>query len=187
MKKFTDLIEIWKSIVFQTNRGRWAKVAVSGMPSWDSRNRIIGTYILPGSSVIDLGCGAQTLKKHIATDCIYQPCDLIKSTPDVIVCDFNKGDYPNVGKKFDYVVCSGVLEYIRDSKMFLKKIWSLGDTVILSYNPRILGVSVISRMTNNWINHYSRSELEALFVELGVNWYLKNKSQNEELIYLLKK
>lgn len=177
---------ILATLLFATHKRRWKKVAFSGRPPWDMRNEKIAGFIPDGSSVIDLGCGAQTLRDHLGPSCSYQPCDLVKSTSDVIVCDFNAGAYPAVGKRFTHVVCSGVLEYIQDHHKFLKLSSSLGDNLVLSYNLRLPGDSKLQRMTNNWINHFSRVELESIFGEALLSAECLDTSETGEVIYWLK-
>jgi len=161
-----------KTIVVRTKVHQWQKVAFAGRPSWDERNEIIAGFIPAGSSVLDVGCGAQTLKQHLKPGCRYQPCDVIKSSPDVIYCDFNAGIYPQFTELFDYVVCSGVLEYIRKPREFLQKVPQWGQAVILSYNPLPPGGSKLERLGNGWgwVNHFTRPELENLFDELELHW-----------------
>lgn len=183
IKKIFAIIEI---ITNRTQKRRWAQVAVSGPPIWDNRNKKIGRFIPPGSSVLDMGCGAQTLKAYLPTDSVYQPCDLVKSSPDTLQCDFNAGQYPQSDMKYSHIVCSGVLEYIRDHEQFLKVCATLGDTVIISYNVYRKGDSKLDRMANHWINHFSQSELEKLFIKSGLSGECINHELNGEVIYTLK-
>jgi hypothetical protein len=180
------LAMILVTLTVRTHTRRWKKVATAGPPPWDMRNEQIASMIPPGSSVIDLGCGAQTLKSYLPQGCFYQPCDLVSSTPDVIVCDFNEGQYPAVTRRFTHVVCSGVLEYVRDHRRFLEEASQLGDTLILSYNLRLPDQSRFTRMTNNWINHFSRSELESVFREARLAADCVHTSEHGEVIYRLR-
>jgi hypothetical protein len=179
------LVAVLMTVMVRTNKRRWKKVASAGPPVWDSRNATIAGLIPPGSAVLDLGSGAQTLKTYLQRDCFYQPCDVVQSTPDVIVCDFNRGQYPHVNRRFTHVVCSGVLEYIRDHRRFLKEISSLGDNVILSYNVRVAGHTKFERMANNWINHFSREELERVFEDSNLAAERLHTADHGEVIYRL--
>jgi 2-polyprenyl-3-methyl-5-hydroxy-6-metoxy-1,4-benzoquinol methylase len=114
------------TLMVRTKVRQWRRVAFAGRPSWDERNKIIAGFIPAGSSVLDIGCGAQTLKQHLPPGCKYQPCDIIKSSPEVIFCDLNGGIYPETRERFDYVVCSGVFEYVRRPQEFLNKIPLMG-------------------------------------------------------------
>lgn len=176
---------IWETLTLQTNRKRWEKVAVGGRPAWDARNVKIASFIPAGSSVLDLGCGAQTLKGHLRPGCEYQPCDLVQSTPDVMVCDFNAGLYPKVDKIYTHVVCSGVLEYIHDHLRFLRVISSFGPTLILSYNLCRPSDSKFNRMANNWVNHFSDLDLRKVFEEAGLVAECLVTTESGEVIYKL--
>jgi SAM-dependent methyltransferase len=173
-------------MVLRTNTRRWKKVAFAGRPSWDGRNAIIASFIPAGSSVLDIGCGSQTLREHLSSGCKYQPSDIIKSSPDVIFCDLNAGIYPDTKELFDYVVCSGVFEYIRNPKEFFKRIPRLGHAVIISYNPHAPGGSKFSRLAHNWLNHFTKDDLLSLFSEMGLEWTVLHTSERGEIICCLR-
>lgn len=174
------------TLLVRTHVRRWQKVAQAGRPLWDERNEIIAGLIPPGSSVLDVGCGAQTLKQHLKPGCKYQPCDVVKSTPDVIFCDFNAGVYPEVKERFDYVVCSGVFEYIRKPQEFLRRLPCLGRFVIMSYNPLHPGDSKMTRLGLNWVNHFTEQQIEQLFFSNDLKWRVlkrrKTSAVAEEII-----
>jgi hypothetical protein len=178
-------LQVGGTFWFRTQKKRWEKVAVAGRPEWDIRNEKIARLIPPGSYVIDLGSGAQTLRHHLPIGTKYQPCDLVKSSTDVLLCDFNANQFPNVGCEFTHVVCSGVLEYIRDPVWFLGKCSELDAVILLSYNLRSAGDSKLHRMTNNWINHFSQTELEQIFSMVGLCAKCLDHSQTDEVIYEL--
>jgi hypothetical protein len=102
--------------------------------------------------------------------CHYQPCDLVKSSDDVLLCDFNAGAYPTTERDYDYVVCSGVLEYIRAPRAFLARIARPGRRLILSYAVTRPDDSRWRRLSEGWVNGYTQSELERLFDALGFQW-----------------
>jgi hypothetical protein len=181
------LVKAAVTLVRRNDISLWHKVAHSGPPTWDQRNEIIGKLVPAGSSVLDVGCGAQTLKRYLPADCKYQPSDLIKSSPEVIVCDMNSGLYPETGVYYDYVICSGVLEYMRDPEDFLRRIPKLGRTVILTYNPLADDGSKIERLGNGWgwVNHFKRAELEELFARMGLKWSVQHVDKLQYVIYTL--
>jgi hypothetical protein len=159
---------VFKTLFLRTDYQRWRRNATV-QPSWDGRNRRLAELIPNGSRVIDLGAGAQTLRRHLGQNCTYQPCDVVKSSSDCLVCDFNKGIYPGTTKNYDYVMCSGVLEYIREPKAFVSRIVTFGNVTILTYNPWDgSSQSRFSRMAQGWVNHMRVSDLESLFQTMGV-------------------
>jgi hypothetical protein len=183
------VISLWKAgitLSVSTHKSRWKQVSQNPNPHWDWRNEIIAERVPDGSSVLDLGCGPQTLRRHLKKGCKYQPCDIIKSTPDVIFCDFNNGVYPEPGEMYDYVISSGVFEYIRQPREFLKRIMALGREIILSYSPLVPGQSKLHRLSVNWINHFTKEEVESLFTEAGLAWEVIYTHSQAETIYTLK-
>ena len=181
-----DVLAAFTTLVVRTNVRRWKKVARDNEPLWDERNRIIATFIPEASSVVDLGAGAQTLKCYLKSGCEYQPCDIVKSSPDVIVCDFNSGIYPRLSRRYDYVVCSGVFEYIHDPSHFLSNIRQYGKRIILSYVPAGPAIGTFYRLAGGWVNHLTSQQLEDLFSTNQLDWKLICRQDNSETIYELK-
>jgi hypothetical protein len=176
-------VNVAVTLAAPTNKSRWKKVSQNPDPHWDWRNKIISGLVPPGSSVLDLGCGAQTLRRHLDPTCRYQPSDVIISTPDVIFCDFNAGVYPDVSEVYDFVICSGVFEYIRKPEEFLKRVPRLARTMIFSYSPAVPGQSRLHRLSVNWVNHFTRPEVEAFFDRMGLAWEAVYTHDQAETIY----
>lgn len=178
--------KVW---LLKTDKRRWKKVS-QVIPHWDERNRIIAGLIPDKVSVVDLGSGAQTMRKHLKRGCEYQPCDVIQSSPDVIHADFNSGIYPKLTKEYDFVVCSGVFEYMRDPNRFLSEIRHYGRTIIFSYNPYTDGYPRLKRLACGWVNHLTEAQLKELFSANMLEWKeLVRKSTSptvDEIIYELK-
>jgi hypothetical protein len=155
------------SVVKSTDVSRWKRVARK-KSSWDNRNHLIAQLIPDNSTVLDLGSGAQTLRGYLRPNCEYQPCDVVMSSDDVLLCDFNAGIYPAVNKYYDYVICSGVLEYIRQPQSFLAAIATLGHEIILSYAPYHENDSKLQRAAEGWVNHLSEAQLREMFAAAGL-------------------
>lgn len=187
MRGVKRIWSIFKTLTLRNQRARWFRVAFGGPPEWDDRNKTIASFIPEGSSVLDLGCGAKTLKRFLGPETTYQPCDLIRSSDEVIQCDFNAGIYPSVVCRYDYVICSGVLEYIRKPKVFLEKIGGLGERLIVTYNVFPAGGSRMDRLADNWVNHFSEAELHSQFEKSGFEWKILSLRNTFEYIYLLSK
>jgi len=180
-------LSVCATLLFRTHRRRWARVARQQTPPWDARNRIIGGLIAPGSSVLDLGCGAQSLRRYLPGDCRYQPCDVVQETPDVIPCDFNAGVYPTFETPFDYVVCSGVFEYVRKPEEFLGHLSRFARIAIVSYHPFVSGSSRWNRLAFNWVNHFTEVDLHRLFDHAGLEWTIAEGRDSSERIYELRR
>jgi glycosyltransferase involved in cell wall biosynthesis len=175
----TEAVYVPRTILFRTDVKRWQKVAQGGAPSWDERNKCIADLIPANSSVLDLGAGPQTLRKHLDLSCVYQPCDVVKSSDDVLLCDFNAGIYPQIEHLFDFVVCSGVLEYMRDPLAFIDIAAALGHRMILTYAPARDGDKLWTRMAEGWVNHLRQEELEKLLDKLGLQWIIVEQWHNQ--------
>ena len=67
------------------------------------------------------------MKKILGRDYEYFGCDIspkvvqLHDDPKIVKCDLNT-DLPFKEQKFDYVICSGIVEYLTDAKKFLQKI-----------------------------------------------------------------
>jgi hypothetical protein len=196
IKHFARTIISWSIIIFtaaktsllKTNKGRWKKVSQE-IPHWDDRNRAIAGFIPSGVSVLDLGSGAQTMRHHLKPGCQYQPCDIVQSSPDIIHCDFNSGIYPVITTKYDYVICSGVFEYMRDPARFIFEIRNYGRKIFFTFNPSNLKQMLVKRLGCGWVNHLTEPQLEQLFASAALSWrviHRKNTSPEvEEIIYEL--
>jgi hypothetical protein len=163
---------------------RWSRLT-GKEPGWDERNKIIAARIPPGSSVIDLGAGAQTLREHLPEGCVYQPYDLVKTTPDVVLVDFNRGIYPELPAPVDFAICSGVLEYVIDPMALLVRLPGLAREVIVSYAVREPSDSRLSRLKRGWKSHLSREGIEELLNQLDREWTMVAE-WHEQLIYHLR-
>jgi hypothetical protein len=182
----TQLPRILKTCFGVTDRRRWA-VNVTEKPSWDERNKIIARYIPPNASILDLGAGAQTLKKYSVTPSLYVPCDIVKSSPDCVVCDFNEGLYPPLDRIYDITICSGVLEYLRDPFAFLLTMRGYSNAFILSYQPATgTNEDKLERLTHGFVNTLLREELEALLRQSGYRFECVDKWASQ-LIYRMER
>lgn len=114
-------------------------------------------------SVLDLGCGIQYFKDVLRENGlapIYCGVDLYPHKEDNILCDFNKGEFPNFSKQgFDLIVCAGLFEYIVDLQGLVNKICALSPNHILcSYN-----FDGISLQNSIWVNRLDQKSLFNLF------------------------
>jgi hypothetical protein len=156
---------ILKAALGITDRERWKNPGDPGYQTAE-RNRLIAGFIPGGSTVLDLGAGIQQLRRFLPRDCEYQPCDL-DGGPDVLVCDFNAGRYPPVTHRYDVLVVSGLLEFLRDPEAFLAKLPALGDMVLLSYRVRPPGAALRGRLASGYMSHLTTADLETMFDRLG--------------------
>lgn len=104
--------------------------------NWDSmqhRISMISGWIDPEvHSVADYGAGKMYLKSHLKAGVKYYPIDYIQRTEETILCDFNKGSFPDL--KTDVSICCGVLEFIHTAEQLLCNVCkNTARQVIISY------------------------------------------------------
>lgn len=160
---FVSIIRVLKNIYQRNDVSRWREIRVSE-PPWDERNQIIARLIPDNTSVLDIGSGAQTLRKCLASGVRYQPCDLIAGD------GVHSGIHPDIQQPFDFVICSGSMEYARRPEDFIERVSGFRKTLILSYISRRNKESKWSRLRAGWLNHLTEQELEALFCRKGLHW-----------------
>ena len=181
--RFKYLYYYIKVLLLRTDKARWQNVEKE-TPTWDERNRIIASHIPEDLSVLGVGAGAQTLSKYLL-DNRYVPCDVIPR-PGTLYCDLNKGIYPSTDEKFDYVVCSGVLEYLLDPGTVISSLSEFGQNMILSYAPLTDTYKKDKRVMDGWKNHLTLYQLEAIFRKLNLKWKILAYWDVQTIYYLSK-
>lgn len=63
-------------------------------------------------SFIDFGAGAEYLRKILDDGAVYYPVDYVRRSDRTILCDLNKGEFPEV--KADVAFMAGFLGYMED-------------------------------------------------------------------------
>lgn len=91
---------------------------------WPGRARLAARYIRPGSSVIDLGAGAEGLKRFLPRDCEYTPVDLP-------TFDMNAGLWPH--GRWDVAVMLGVIERANDPGDAMRHIHMIAPRALITY------------------------------------------------------
>ena len=137
-----------------------------------------------GNSVLELGCGLGVLKKILGKDFEFFGCDIspsvvkLHNTTNTTECDLDSDSLPFQEKRFNYVVCSGIIEYLADPKKFLRNIArSYGNERCLFLITVINAAQIqyrFSLLTGHfpkyepiWINFYSLKDFLALLNEQG--------------------
>ena len=131
-------------------------------PIWDERVRRVADEIPPGSRVLDLGAGAQTLKGMLPARCGYTPADLESHFPNTVLFDMNKQKWPK--GYWDIAVLSGVLEFADHPGEVLAHLHHITRTALVTYDH---SMSLKSRRESKFKNHLSRAGLELLFEKTG--------------------
>lgn len=124
-------------------------------------------------SVMDLGCGKQTLKKYLSDDVRYIPVDQHNHLKTTIIKDFNNGEF--LYEKVDAVFGLGIFEYIYNLPAFIKKISSVTNNLVGSY------IFYGDRPKPEYVvNKYTADELWEIFENEGFK-LVKYIPENENL------
>jgi 2-polyprenyl-3-methyl-5-hydroxy-6-metoxy-1,4-benzoquinol methylase len=81
-----------------------------------------------GNRVLDFGCGLGILHRILGEEYQYYGCDIshkvvqMHNNPNIVECDLDHDPLPFKDKRFSYVVCSGIIEYLADVGKFLRDI-----------------------------------------------------------------
>lgn len=133
--------------------------------SWKDRIRRMAGNIPPNATVMDLGAGEMFLKEFVGPN-HYFGADYIKRDPGIMVCDFNKYQFPSA--RTDVAFVSGCLEYVRDYRWFIGKIASSCNMAVVSYCTRDLLPDIEWRRKQAWRNHLKKRRLIELFEGNGM-------------------
>lgn len=136
---------------------------------WAKRAEAAASMIAPGSTVLDLGCGAMDLEKLLPQGCRYIPCDVVMRDERTLICDFNNGAFPP-GNEATVITVLGVLEYIYEPERFIKTLSAYKLPVIMSYNPTDSGLYP-DRGGLGWVNHLSWEQLATACQQVGFQLY----------------
>ena len=99
---------------------------------WNERIEKMAGLLGDISSVADMGAGEGCLKCYLNKNIEYYPIDYCKRNDETIICDFNKGQFPDI--RVDAYFISGCMEYITDWKWFVLKLCEKHPKqIVLSY------------------------------------------------------
>jgi hypothetical protein len=147
-----------------TDRRRWRRIA-NFHDAWSTRHELMATWIRPGDVVIDLGSGPRRFAVHLPPACRYVPVDLVSRGPGSVVRDLNREPLPDL--RGDFVVMSGVLEYIHDLPRFLAGTVRLAPRAAASYACAETFSDLRARRANGWVNQCTEAELRRMLATAG--------------------
>ena len=133
----------------QSDLSRWSDPQNADGAKDHSRSRFVGKLIPPGSSVMDIGCGAMAFSKYLPEGCSYACADLHERSPDCQVVDLNKGEFPK--GKWDCIVFLGVLEYVFDVESVLRNAIQASKKVYVDYSSEHL-MEASARRSCGWVS-----------------------------------
>lgn len=133
-------------------------------PEWDNRSQLLASRVHEGSVVVDLGAGIQAVRESLPARCVYIPVDLVARTPDTVVVDFNsRRPWPELSG--DWVIVSGLLEYLSDADRLVRWLSSRFSNVAVSYvvNEGEFANRYLRRR-RGCVNDYGRAHLQTMFL-----------------------
>lgn len=146
---------------------------------WDSRTRLLATFIEPGTTVLEFGCGRQVLRHILHPSCTYIPSDIESRSEDTWVCDLNAPTLP-IMPASDVAVFGGVLEYIHDLPRLFEHLRGYTDALVFSYAPvptyalpgqpedeSQMAYVRERRELKGWVNHLDHRAINGALLEAG--------------------
>ncbi len=147
----------------QTDIARWSDPKQLE-PAWEARAATAAAFVPAGTRVLDIGCGAMALERHLPFGASYQPCDIVARDARTIVADLNASGAPlDAVAKADLVTMLGVWEYIYDPGKLFAALAATGKPILCSYCDAALTPDVERRRTLGWVNDFTLAQ----FIEVA--------------------
>lgn len=187
-KNFNRINHIQKHTILLKNEkksdiNRW-KNSNELFEDWNQRTSILGSYVSPGSKVIEFGSGTMSLKAALPENCTYTPSDIVKRTQETLVCDLNEPISFNLSV-YDTAVFSGVFEYVYDIDLVFKQLEKHIDHLILSY--ACSDVCTHNRLINGWLSDFTEKQLLDIFAKNNYEVIDKQEWRQQTIFNLHKK
>lgn len=158
------LIKIISCLKKYCYRPSWSQIEYFD-ENWKIRIQAMILLFEDESSVLDIGCGKMWLKEFLPKHVTYYGCDYRSRSPDTIVVDLNKKEFPDIN--IDLCFISGCLEYVENIDWFISQLRSSTNSVIISYCTRDQNSDLNTRKCNGWVNHLYSDELVMIFKSYG--------------------
>lgn len=127
-------------------------------PTWEARAVAAADLIPAGTRVLDVGCGAMALERHLPFGCAYLPSDVVARDERTIVVDLNTQGVPAAAVAgADLVAMLGVWEYLYKPDDVFAKLARAGKPILCSYCDVTLA-SYLDRRAHGWVNDFSLDE-----------------------------
>jgi hypothetical protein len=140
----------------QSDYNRWSKEK-SLFASWDERTQLLAKQIKPQSIVFEFGAARLVLKAMLPEGCEYLHSDIVKRNEHTLVIDLNK-ELPNL-PQVDYIVFSGVLEYVFKVKDLLDYLSQFTNHFVFSYAVTNTFPDKGNRRFNGWVSDLSEDDI----------------------------
>lgn len=151
---------------------------------WPDRARaaaaaVVSLPLPAGASVVDMGCGHQTLKALLPASVRYEPIDRIARAPGVRIMDFAQ-ELP--AESHSVATFLGVFEYFADPDRLVRWAASHVRWLVMSFNDCS---NPVRRAAQHWENPLGFPGLEDLFRSHGGRILSKTDLGRAEFLYLV--
>jgi predicted O-methyltransferase YrrM len=151
---------------------------------WPDRARaaaaaVVSLPLPAGASVVDMGCGHQTLKVLLPASVRYEPIDRIARAPGVRIMDFAQ-ELP--AESHSVATFLGVFEYFADPDRLVRWAASHVRWLVMSFNDCS---NPVRRAAQHWENPLGFPGLEDLFRSHGGRILSKTDLGRAEFLYVV--
>jgi hypothetical protein len=151
---------------------------------WSLRAERVAQLIGTGAQVLDIGCGAMDLERHLPEGCVYIPADLVARDARTLLCNLNEGCLPD--RPADVITMLGVIEYCHDPQRVFKMLSELSKRLIVTYNPVDLDDGR-DRSRQGWFNALTSAALVSLAEQAHYELQVVAPASQRERIYLFER
>ena len=137
-------------------------------PKWAARNILLNQFDLNSYTIVDFGCGDKSFLNY------FKPKEYIgldkNKTADIVI-DFDINDIP-LNKEYDVGLVLGVLEYVKDTDLFLEKIKPFAKKFI------IMSLQVKRpKYHHGWVSFFTKETFDVLVKKhfSKINYYDRNR------------
>lgn len=165
-----------------TQVSRWSDLQ-NHNPEWDERTKLMAGMVRANTSVLEFGSGREMLGSFLPPGCTYQPADLAPRSPRTLVCDLNQG-FPQLKQRYDFILFSGVIEYIHDLDSLMQHVRQHCAQCIVSYATTDNLDCITTRSSHGWVHHYSDANITELFRRAGFHVSARTPWQQQTIYQL---
>ena len=114
---------------------RWFDICANVFgEKWIERAKVLRSLIPNKARVLDLGCGAMTLRRFLPRTCTYRGCDIVMRDASTIVCNFDLGEFPEeAAHSADVITILGVLECVVHPLDLIARLKGLSAMLVVGY------------------------------------------------------
>tara|TARA_A100001035_G_scaffold275607_1_gene269259 strand:- start:159 stop:623 length:465 start_codon:yes stop_codon:yes gene_type:complete len=121
---------------------------------WRQRNQFIAeNFLEPNKSLLDLGAGAKTFLWYYKPSKYFSVEGMPLEGIDLVI-DLDTDFQDKIPGYYDYVLNSGILEFVKTPQKYLQRQLKLGDEFIFTYDRKIGLTTITYEQMDNLIREY---------------------------------